>query len=418
MKSNTLDFKHVTSKRRSAAIMSAEQKTKLPAYMQRFIDYRKSGLSLNHVIGCSLDCGYCVRHFWGNFDMKIPQLLCSNEEAVTSLLHHKFFVPHKTPIQLFNKATDPFLPSVREHTHTVLQKLDEEKLTNMVLIITRAQVTKEDMEFLESLRYIKVSLFFTYSAISDPRIEPISRSEITINSIKLASQLHRKVKLILYWRPIVPTWNDDRASMVKVLEMGQLVDAIVFTGYYHRKENNQYLQSLGVKIPYTDTEVQRRKVLPIEIEKKILSLHQELGIKTPLFRKTSCGAAFAHSVSDYNGHWSIQEICDICPLEQRERCRKAHNVPTHQEIKRLLTFLEGDPSYEIEKDHLWTKQLGEERRYYIQHALNFQTWDIDWPHFCSRHGRSPLGYTLTEKEKIEYEAARKRFLLETICEDE
>lgn len=403
---------------RAAKIMPAEEKAKIPPYMQEFINYRKSGLSLNHVIGCSLDCGYCVRHFWGNFDMKTPQLLCSDEEAVETLLNHKFFVPHRTPIQLFNKATDPFLPSVRSHTHNVLQRLDAKKLTNMVIVITRAQITEEDMEVLESLQHIKVALFFTYSAISDPRIEPISRSEITVNSIKLAAKLHKKVRIILYWRPIVPTWNDDRESMIKVLEMGKLVDAIVFTGYYHKAENSQYLQSLGVKMPYDDTEFQRRKVLPIEIEKKVLALHKELGIKTPLFRKTSCGAAFTHEVSDYNGHWSVQEICNICPAEQRERCSKAHRSPTPEEVKNLLELLEGNPTFEIEEDHIWTKELGEDRRYYVQHALNFQTWDIDWPHFCSRHGRSPLGYALTEKEAQEYEEARKRFRLETICIDD
>ena len=36
----------------------------LPQTLREVIEYRKSGLSLNHVVGCPLDCGYCVRHLF------------------------------------------------------------------------------------------------------------------------------------------------------------------------------------------------------------------------------------------------------------------------------------------------------------------------------------------------------------------
>src|SRR5438045_3322131 len=49
------------------------------------IEYRKSGLSLNHVVGCPLDCSYCVRHLFNNFEMKEPTLLMSDAEAVSRL---------------------------------------------------------------------------------------------------------------------------------------------------------------------------------------------------------------------------------------------------------------------------------------------------------------------------------------------
>lgn len=46
----------------------------LPSVLRQIVDYRKSGLSLNHVVGCPLDCGYCVRHLFDNYDMKKPHL--------------------------------------------------------------------------------------------------------------------------------------------------------------------------------------------------------------------------------------------------------------------------------------------------------------------------------------------------------
>src|SRR5215472_1150546 len=171
---------------RTLPLMPAGQQAALDPYMALIVGYRKSGLSLNHIIGCPLDCGYCVRHFWGNFEVKTPHLLCSDDEAVDLLTGRHAFQPHTTPIQLLNKATDPFLPGVRPHLSTVLHALDQRGYTNHVLVITRFKVTEADMAELESLRHLRVTLLFTYSGITDPRIEPIAKSRITITSLRTA----------------------------------------------------------------------------------------------------------------------------------------------------------------------------------------------------------------------------------------
>lgn len=78
----------------------------LPAALQNVVEYRKSGLSLNHIVGCPLDCGYCVRHLFDNFDMKQPHLVLDDAEAVDALVNDPTFRPHTTPIQLLNRATE------------------------------------------------------------------------------------------------------------------------------------------------------------------------------------------------------------------------------------------------------------------------------------------------------------------------
>lgn len=397
-------------------LVTEDEKKNFAPHLLEIISYRKSGLSLNHIIGCSLDCAYCVRHFFDNFDMKIPEMICTDDEALAALLNDKFFIQHVTPLQLFNRATDPFLSGVKPHTHYLLRELDRHGLTNIILVITRAKVTEEDMEALERLKSIKVSLFFTYSGITDSRIEPIAPSEITVRSIDIASRFRKRTKVILYWRPIVPGWNDDDATMRRVLEIGSLVDAIVFTGYYHRPENTHYLKQLGVQIPYE--EFHRRKVLPLELDQKVVRLYLESGIKTPLFRKTSCGATCAHELPDYNGHWGVREICDICPLEQQQRCAAAHETPSILKFEGLLKQYGYGTDYLIEDGHIWTEGLGEERRYHLQHTLGFQIWDIDWPHLKLRHGRSPIGYSLSEEETEWYSMMKKRFQHEAVYSDD
>lgn len=130
--------------RRSLPVLTGRERASVRPELREVIEYRKSGLSLNHVIGCPLDCGYCVRHLFGNFEAKVPRALISDEQAVECLVGHPFFRPHVTPVQVLNRATDPMLPPVKPHTFAVLRMLDEQALTNHVLVITRWRVTSED----------------------------------------------------------------------------------------------------------------------------------------------------------------------------------------------------------------------------------------------------------------------------------
>jgi DNA repair photolyase len=330
-----------------------------------------------------------VRHFFDNFEMKQPQMLTSDEGAVDALLNHRFFVPHKTPLQIFNRATDPFLPGVRMHTHRVLQLLDAAGLTNLVLIITRYKVSFEDMDLLESLGGLRVTLLFTYSGLNDTEMEPLPRS-ITLGSIDLVARQKKRVKSVLYWRPIMPGWNDDEHTVDHVLDVSQKTDAIAFTGVFYRPEQKTYFDKMGIALPYEGTH--RRKVLPEHVEAKILRRYHASGIRTPIFRKTSCAVAYAHAVADYNGHYGVREICDICPEPQVDRCAAVHVAPTSDQFQAMLDKFGYKTPFDIHQGHVWTTGLGEERRYHLQHTFGFQVWDRDWPHLPGQHGRAPEGY--------------------------
>ncbi|MGW9351453.1 radical SAM protein [Nocardiopsis flavescens] len=406
---------------RSLAVMPAEQQAGLDPYMAQIITNRKSGLSLNHIIGCPLDCGYCVRHFWGDFDNKTPQLLVTTAEAVEMLVGHEAFAPHTTPIQLFNKATDPMLPGVKPHTFAALEELDRRGLHNLVLIITRFHVTRADMERFEALANVRVTLLFTYSGITDPRVEPIAKSQATVRSIETAAAHRRRTKVILYWRPITPGWNDDPDTMRSVLDLADRtrVDALVFTGYYHKQENAAYLRGLGVQVPYA-TDYQRRKVLPEKLDAKVVRTWREHGTGVPLFRKTSCGVTYAHQVPDYNGHWGVPELCDICPAAQRRICADDHRPPTQDEFRAALDSFgyDTDAPFLVEDGHVLTHALGEQRRYALQHKLRFQVWEVDHPHLHRAHGRTLAGYTLSTEEQRQLDQARQRLAAAARHEDD
>ena len=142
----------------SVSLLSRDQIAKLPEGAPEVVEYRKSGLSLNHIQSCPLDCASCIRHTFGLWDQRVPKALMSDAEAVEELITHRYFQPHVRPVQVFNRATDPFLPAVRSHTFAVLEDLDERGLTNHVLVITRHQMKLEDIDRLNRLRHIKLTL--------------------------------------------------------------------------------------------------------------------------------------------------------------------------------------------------------------------------------------------------------------------
>lgn len=191
-------------------LLGADRIARLPERAREVVEYRKSGLSLNHIQGCSLGCAYCIRHTYGLWDENRPVALMSDAEAVAALVNHRYFQPHITPIQVFNRATEPFLPKVRPHTFAVLEDLDERELTNHVLVITRHKLTEYDADRLNQLRHLKVTLLFTYSGIDNQKIEPYP-SQVAADSLKLMSAPDlRRYRTVLYWRPLVHSYRLER----------------------------------------------------------------------------------------------------------------------------------------------------------------------------------------------------------------
>jgi hypothetical protein len=68
----------------------------------------------------------------------------------------------------------------------VLENLDARGLRNHVLIITRHQMKPGDIDRLNALRHLKVTLLFTYSGIDNQRIEPYP-SSVAADSLRLTS---------------------------------------------------------------------------------------------------------------------------------------------------------------------------------------------------------------------------------------
>jgi len=372
-------------------LLTKDQIEALPERAREVVEYRKSGLSLNHVQGCPLDCAYCIRHTYGVWDMRQPRALTDDASAVRALVEHPYFQADVTPIQIFNRATEPMLPQVKHHLYAVLADLDARGLRNHVLVITRYRMTAQDCQRLNNLTNVKLTLLFTYSGIDDKRIEP-HPSPVAANSLRLASALSRRYRTVLYWRPLVPGLNDTARHMRDAVELSKVAHATVFTGLFYRGEIAAYYRANGLPEPYSDTA--RRKIVPETLEQRVLNAFAD-GEGGPLFRKTSCAVSYAHGLPDYNGHYGIRELCDICPLAQLERCAAAHAVPDETAVRRIAAQVPGLPDFEvidISDRAVVVQGLDEQPRYHLQHALAFQIHDARHPHQPRRHGRAEIGW--------------------------
>jgi DNA repair photolyase len=377
-------------------LLDKDQIARLTARAREVVEYRKSGLSLNHIQGCPLDCAYCIRHTYGLWDQRKPHALMTDAEAVEQLASHRYFQPHITPIQILNRATDPFLPSVRPHTLTVLTELDGLGLRNHVLVITRHQMKPADIRSLNQLANLRVTLLFTYSGIDDKRIEPYP-SQVAADSLKLMSApVSRQYRTVLYWRPLVPGLNDSDAHLERAYTLSRHADATVFTGLFYRDQIASYYRANGLPEPYDATA--RRKIVPETLEQRVLAAFAG---SASLFRKTSCAVSYVHSLPDYNGHYGIRELCGICPVRQVGLCRSAHQIPSAGQIYQAASALPETSGMTVvditERAAVVSGLEDEQPRYYLQHALGFQMHDARHPHHAHRHGRADIGWKDTPR---------------------
>lgn len=379
----------VASPRRALPILSPEQIGGLKPALADVIEYRKSGLSLNWIVGCPLECGYCVRHLFDNFEMKIPRRLMSDEEAAARLTGHPYFRAHKTPLQLLNRATDPMLPVVKPHLFRLLRTLDDQGLTNHVLIITRWRVAPEDCATLNSFAHLRLTVLVTHSNIADPAIEPVD-STIAAQSLRTLHEHAERYRTVLYWRPIVPGLNDSEADIERARDLSQHAHATVFTGLFFRNEIAAYYEAHGLDMPYEDTA--RRKIMPEAAEQRILDAFEQDASWGALFRKTSCGVAYAHGEADYNGHYGIRELCDICPVEQIARCQAAWVQPDLKAVTQEARELGAAYQVEVNDRAIVVEGLDEPPRYYLQHGFGYQCHDRAKPHHYRQHGRADIGW--------------------------
>lgn len=145
---------------------------------------------------------------------------------------------------------------------------------------------------------------------------------------------------------------------------------------FYRDQIARYYRASGLPEPYNATA--RRKIVPEALEQRVLTAFAG---SASLFRKTSCAVSYVHGLPDYNGHYGIRELCDICPASQVSLCRSAHRVPSADQIyqmARALPETQGIQVVDISERAAVVSGLGDEQHHEHRHGRADTGWDT--PH--------------------------------------
>lgn len=285
-------------------------------HINDIVEQTTSWLTVNPMLGCSLDCAYCFRSKW-NAPSK-PQLKTPVEQCLNHLEKNRLFIPDLTPLSANVSSTDALLPKVKETTFDIIKYLDERGYKNIFGLISKLQLCYQDIQFLTSLKNIRFVFLVSYSEIPS-HIESVPVEPRIENLINLKKA---GIPSVLYYRPIVKGWNDKESKIRKVLYVGgKYASAIAIGGLRLSKEIRSALIDRNVFLPkYKD--VFAPKELTDTIVSKVLKIYNELRLTVPLFKHTSCAVSYIFNVRNYNElvRDSTLNCIETCPIEQQKRC--------------------------------------------------------------------------------------------------
>src|SRR5260221_3416071 len=127
-------------------------------FIGQIVEHTTSWLTINPYKGCSLKCAYCFRVKWGASSAK-PILEVPVRDAVEQLISHNDFIPHVTPVSINISSTDALLPNVKASTFEAIKIFESKKLSNPFGITTKLPFQKVDIDFLESLKFVRPIVF-------------------------------------------------------------------------------------------------------------------------------------------------------------------------------------------------------------------------------------------------------------------
>ena len=104
------------------------------------LNYLKSSISISSYDGCTIGCKYCILS--GLEDRCTVKKISKEEELVDELLNFRLYTSD-IPISV-NNQTDPLLNlQVFDSTMRILEIMEEKKVENPIMIITKGYITEK-----------------------------------------------------------------------------------------------------------------------------------------------------------------------------------------------------------------------------------------------------------------------------------
>ena len=250
---------------------------------KRLFAYYDTWMSVDPIQGCPYSCAYCVLRYSGTTGT-VPVQLLPPKECVNRLLVEKFYVPGFTPLAVGNE-TDMLHSKNVDYLVSLLSEMQCAKITNPIILITKAPLSDKVMRRIRSVDQLKVVFFLSYSGLG-PRFEPgFSDEQLRRNFVLVRSH---GFPLIHYWRPLLPENTTDEAIREMLLFASANADASVFIGLKLHPELSRVITADGIVTLPERLQHEKGEWLQPEMVSKIYREARKVCPDFPLYRHASC----------------------------------------------------------------------------------------------------------------------------------
>ncbi|WP_311777499.1 hypothetical protein [Trueperella abortisuis] len=248
--------------------------------------------------GCSFGCVYCFRPTAAPIPTVDSQLadgvvvqVHDELELLKLALRSPKRIPGVTQLCLHSATTDPFLPTTRMSTRSMLMYLEENSVEDLIILITKAPLSEDDISFLSDLKKIRIALFLDYTG-ADGRMERMSghtnvREARWRARDRILEERPECVALAHYCRPVVEGWNDTYVQIADALRFGEPLGISVIGGLVAVPGIETAARARGLPLPAMD-QIEGRKVFPATLEARITAIHEELQLSSILVKDQAC----------------------------------------------------------------------------------------------------------------------------------
>lgn len=310
--------------------------------MQKSLMYFKSSISISAYAGCTINCKYCILSTYRE-NNHITKII-DEEELCNNLLDSKFFVKDFTSVSV-NNVSDPFLnPVLKKSTFKILDILEKKAIKNPILLITKAYLNQNDIDFINS-KNLNIYILYTFSGLSKKYENRVLSMQYY--TMELLSNCNKKV--ICYWRPVIEGVNSSKEIIESVASVTcKYFDTFVVSGVRINSHLLKVFESENIPIQIIPD--YEHKVITEETFSLIKSIIKKYNQNANVFRKTSCAISYLNDMPDYNNNYSDSyEMCVFCP--NRNKCINKERL-TISKIESLLNKINCSEIFTIENNKI------------------------------------------------------------------
>lgn len=281
------------------------------------IEMHATWLAVNSVIGCTNGCKYCFLQST-NKNISKPIYLKGSRMAIDDLIKSKYYL-EDIPVCLLPN-TDAFLNQKNmEYLKELLYEINKRNLRNPIILITKCYIPEDFIKYLKQFKDKghKIVIYLSLSGLPQELEPNVNHSLIRKNFINLYKS---GIDVIHYYRPITPL-NSQKEDITKMLE------------FVSKYSNSSVIGGLKIKEDYFEL---------IKFWPELFNMKKQCLLADAIWPKE----AYDFFYNNYNHNQAIYQTnycalmqtlnktaisyygtnecknCNICPQEQREKCRK------------------------------------------------------------------------------------------------